>query len=230
MLVRLGLVNPGVLLETKEGPIWPQMCPEKGGEQRVKMLKETQCHADKETATFAQCETARGIWKIKSHGRIMGYCVVYAGNVLSYAPTKWAKTVMNTFESMWECKLVGIIVRDEESTALAVDKLAFLSITIEPIKDGFALHQHEYVQTKLANRAMTKGRPNRPQVDGGHVCPVTQEYKNTNEYQTLLNNAQQEVGSPQWLALKTKPDITCITAIRGEHAVQKSTKSVGHHR
>eukprot|EP00974_Lingulodinium_polyedra_P022092 2134095-Lingulodinium_polyedra.AAC.1 len=69
---------------------------------------------------------------------------------------------------MWECKLVGIIVRDGESSALAVDKLVCLSITIEPVTHGFALHQHEYVQTKLFNRAVTKGRPSLPEVDEGH--------------------------------------------------------------
>eukprot|EP00974_Lingulodinium_polyedra_P109774 10618711-Lingulodinium_polyedra.AAC.1 len=63
---------------------------------------------------------------------------------------------MKTFEPVWECKLVGIIVRDGESTPLAVDQLVFLSITIEPVRDGFALHQHDHIQTKLANRAVTK--------------------------------------------------------------------------
>eukprot|EP00974_Lingulodinium_polyedra_P115949 11157377-Lingulodinium_polyedra.AAC.1 len=63
------------------------------------MLKEAQCHVDRDAAIFVQCETAKGSWKIKSHGRIMGYFVVYVDDVLIYAPTEWAKAVMNTFES-----------------------------------------------------------------------------------------------------------------------------------
>eukprot|EP00974_Lingulodinium_polyedra_P069500 6728678-Lingulodinium_polyedra.AAC.1 len=47
---------------------------------------------------------------------------------------------------MWECKLVGIIVRDGENTPLVVDQLVFLPITIEPVDGGYALHQHEYVK------------------------------------------------------------------------------------
>eukprot|EP00974_Lingulodinium_polyedra_P065707 6353627-Lingulodinium_polyedra.AAC.1 len=62
----------------------------------------------------------------------MGYFVVYVGDVLIYAPTKWVKAVMNTFGSIWERKLVGIIVRDGGSSTIVVDKLVFLSITIEP--------------------------------------------------------------------------------------------------
>eukprot|EP00974_Lingulodinium_polyedra_P124201 11189718-Lingulodinium_polyedra.AAC.1 len=72
----------------------------------------------------------------------MGYFVVYVDDVLIYAPTKWVKAVMNTFESIWECTLVGIIVRDGDSSPIVVDNLAFLSITIEPISQGFASHQH----------------------------------------------------------------------------------------
>ena len=42
---------------------------------------------------------------------------------------------------------------------------------------------------------------------------MTQEYKKTAEYKHLLKLTQQEVGSLQWLALKTRPDIACIVAI-----------------
>eukprot|EP00974_Lingulodinium_polyedra_P040763 3915892-Lingulodinium_polyedra.AAC.1 len=66
----------------------------------------------------------------------MGYFVVYVDDVLIYAPTTWARAVVKSFDSIWECKLVGIIVRDGESTPLAVDKLVFLSITIGPVEKG----------------------------------------------------------------------------------------------
>eukprot|EP00974_Lingulodinium_polyedra_P008357 796981-Lingulodinium_polyedra.AAC.1 len=33
------------------------------------------------------------------------------------------------------------------------------------------LHQHGYIQTKLANRRVTKGRPNLPEVEEGSICP-----------------------------------------------------------
>eukprot|EP00974_Lingulodinium_polyedra_P014258 1380963-Lingulodinium_polyedra.AAC.1 len=44
----------------------------------------------------------KGHVEIKSHGKIMGYFAVYVDDVLIYAPTKWVKSVMNTFEYMWE--------------------------------------------------------------------------------------------------------------------------------
>eukprot|EP00974_Lingulodinium_polyedra_P016913 1641614-Lingulodinium_polyedra.AAC.1 len=60
---------------------------------------------------------------------------------------------MNMFESMWECKLVGIVVMDGENTPLVVNRLVFPSITLEPVEGGYALRQHEHIKTKLANRA-----------------------------------------------------------------------------
>ena len=43
--------------------------------------------------------------------------------------------------------------------------------------------------------------------------PVSAEYTQRKEYDEALNQPQQEVGSLQWLALKTRPVIACITAI-----------------
>eukprot|EP00974_Lingulodinium_polyedra_P088577 8589179-Lingulodinium_polyedra.AAC.1 len=59
------------------------------------------------------------VWKLKKH------CAASDARPkdLIHAPTKWAKAVMNTFESMWEWKLVGIIVRDGENTPLVVNQL-----------------------------------------------------------------------------------------------------------
>ena len=213
VLVRMGLVKPGVMWKLNKALYGLRCAPKRWGEKRDAMLKEARCSVGDIEATFEQCETAKGIWKIKSGNRIVGYFMVYVDDVLIHAPTKWVQAVMNTFESLWECKLVGIIVGDGETTVLAVNELVFLSITIEPVTGGYALHQHEYVRTKLAKRAVTKGRAGLPEVDEGSVCPVTTEYKQTNEYKDLLNSAQQEVGSLQWLALKTRPDIACITAI-----------------
>ena len=78
---------------------------------------------------------------------------------------------------------------------------------------GLRLHQHEYLKLKLSQRNVALGRPNLPEVQEGTVCPVSQEYKKTTEYKRLLKLTQQEVGSLQWLALKTRPDIACIVAI-----------------
>ena len=52
--------------------------------------------------------------------------------MLVKASTKWLLGVFNVFKKNWECKVVGIIVKDSVETEHAVPSLVFLSITIEP--------------------------------------------------------------------------------------------------
>ena len=47
----------------------------------------------------------------------------------------------------------------------------------------------------------------------GSQRPATQEEKGTALYKQALERAQCEVGSIQWVALKTRPDVACATAI-----------------
>eukprot|EP00974_Lingulodinium_polyedra_P047682 4577500-Lingulodinium_polyedra.AAC.1 len=46
----------------------------------------------------------------------------------------------------------------------------------EPVERGFALRQHEYIQTKISQRAVTKGRPRLPEVNEGKRSPGAQDY------------------------------------------------------
>ena len=57
------------------------------------------------------------------------------------------------------------------------------------------------------------GQANLPDVEEGNEPPVSQEVRESMEYKRMLKRAQEEVGSLQWLALKTRPDIAAITAI-----------------
>ena len=50
-------------------------------------------------------------------------------------------------------------------------------------------------------------------VEEGKIPQVTKEEHVTERYMLMLKRAQEEVGSLQWLALKTRPDIATITAV-----------------
>ena len=94
-----------------------------------------------------------------------------------------------------------------------MQSLVFLSITIELYPGGMILHQHEYLANKLRQRDIRCGRPALPEVEEGKEPPVSHKVRAPSLYKATLKRAQEEVGSLQWLALKTRPDIAAITAI-----------------
>ena len=213
ILVRMNLVKPGVLWKLKKALYGLRCAPKKWGQTRYVTLQHSECVADNMKGTVKQCARSRGVWTVIFEGRVVAYFIVYVDDVLVRASTKWLLGVMNVFKQNWECKVVGIIVKDSVETEYAVPSLVFLSITIEPIETGWYLHQHEYLEGKLRQRGVTTGRPGLPEVIEGKTPVVTPEYKLTEEYKCKLNLVQKEVGALQWLALKTRPDIAAITAI-----------------
>ena len=77
---------------------------------------------------------------------------------------------------------------------------------------GYRLHQKEYLESKLRQRKVLHGRASLPEIEEGNAPPVEQEVRESMEYKSMLKKAQEEVGSLQWLALKTRPYIAAITA------------------
>ena len=83
---------------------------------------------------------------------------------------------------------------DDEYTDLAVQRLVFLSITIDMCPGCMILHQHEYLDNKLRQRDIKYGRPALPEVEEGKLPPLPAEMRNTKSYTENLKKAQDEVG------------------------------------
>ena len=107
ILVRLGLVKPGVMWKLKKALYGLRCAPKRWGEERDATLNGQTVEVDGEQATMQQCETAKGVWKLKCGDEAKGRCMVYVDDVLVSAPTKWVEGVMNAFKSIWDCKLMG---------------------------------------------------------------------------------------------------------------------------
>ena len=146
-------------------------------------------------------------------GEVIGHLIVYVDDVLIAAPTEVIHAVMDSFRKEWECKIVGVIPKGDVVSEYTVDSLVFLSITIEPTEGGLKLHQHEYLRDKIVARRILRTRPNLPEIKEGRGEPASKEVRETSAFKQALKRVQEEVGSLQWLALKTRLDIAAIVAI-----------------
>ena len=213
LLVRMGLVEPGIMWKLKKALYGLRCAPKRWSQERDRVLQDQQVDLDGKMASMKQCKASQGVWKVIYDNEVVGYFLVYVDDILFVAKTECILATMASFGKNWECTYVGILVHDGATTDLAVQSLVFLSITIESCSGGTILHQHAYLDNKLRQRHIKTGRPALPEVEEGKAPPVSAEERNTILYQENLKKAQAEVGSLQWLALKTRPDIAVITAI-----------------
>ena len=100
----------------------------------------------------------------------------------------------------------------DDFAVLLKKQLHFLGVTLDINKEGvLTLHQQNYILSKLAKRGLLSGksRPSLPVICEGQSPPVD---KNA-EYLVSLKRAQEEVGTLQWLAIKSRPDIAAAISM-----------------
>ena len=98
---------------------------------------------------------------------------MYVDDVLVTASTEVIHAAMRAFKEEWECKIVGVIPKDETLSEYKVDSLVFLSISIEPIDGGLKLHQHEYLRDRIIARRIMRTRSNSPEIKEGMDEPMS---------------------------------------------------------
>eukprot|EP00975_Prorocentrum_lima_P024181 5088732-Prorocentrum_lima.AAC.1 len=80
-------------------------------------------------------------------------------------------------------------------------------MVVEVVEEKLVMHQRPYLQKKLKKRGLLApnfGKECLPKPREGHYL---QEDKDTPQHKEEPRKAQTEVGSLQWLAQKTRPDI-----------------------
>ena len=109
VLVRLGLVPQGVMWKLKKALYGLRCAPKRWSQKRDSILSGLTCNVNGEKASFEQCKTTKGLWKIKTTDQILGFFIVYVDDALVMGPTKWVEAIMTAFAQVWECKCVGLL-------------------------------------------------------------------------------------------------------------------------
>ena len=163
-----------------------------------------------EKLTLEQGENCKHLWLVKLGNTIVGRFLVYVDDVIITGPTEIVVKVLELFEQIWDCKVSGIIARDDKKEVQdhveRVDKLNFLGMTLEKKGEKLQLHQHQYILTKLRDRNLLEGHGkwNLPYTMEGKLAP---EDKKDPDFEIRKKKAQVEVGTLMWLTIKTRPDI-----------------------
>ena len=123
---------------------------------------------------------------------------MYVDDVLVTASTEVIHAVMEAFKAEWECKIVGVIPKDETLSEYKVTMLVCMPISIEPIDGGLQLHQHENMRGIIIARLILHTRSNLPDIKEGRDEPMSKEMRESKAFNQTLKEVQREVGSLQW--------------------------------
>ena len=123
ILVRMGLVEPGIMWKLKKALCGLRCAPKRWSQERGRVLQDQPVALDGQLGRTQRCKATQGLWKVICDNKIVGYFLLYVGDLLIVAKTKWILATMQPFGNNWECTHVGILVTDDEYTDLAVQSL-----------------------------------------------------------------------------------------------------------
>ncbi|CAE7300743.1 RE1 [Symbiodinium sp. CCMP2592] len=217
-LIKLGFFKPGTLLAAhrsvyglRRGPVdWQderqdkqakvELPPAEGDELPALEIVETSCQG---LYTVREVES-RIIRAICAMFVDDGFCVGEREALLRYA---------EHVDKCWKTKFQGILSRlKDRSPAIRgslsipmIEEITFIGVQVTFQAGLVATSQRKWLLQELDRRGLTHlaGVQCLPDIPEGKILPR----ERTDSYQQELKLAQQEIGSLQWIALKTRPDI-----------------------
>ena len=247
IFVRHGVVKDGVMWKLNKVLYGLRSGPRKWGEYRDHELQKMMVYLPGENdckcaarGTIHQCESTPNLWYVRKedNDEVVACFMVYVDDVLVVGHGSWVLATLKAFEKKWKCKVAGVLkeYHEEEGEVFTTfgktktaKKLAFLGMTLEITTpdNTIQIHQRDFILAKLDARGMLTGwcaKGNLPQVQEG--LPL--EDKNSPEYDGNFQKAQIEIGTLQWLAIKTRPDIAAITSILASMMTRTPTTVLKH--
>ena len=230
-LAKYGVIREGTLWKLNKVLYGLRAGPKKWSEYRDRVISTMTINDDVELGgvegepvVIEQCTTTSNLWMVRRRrsSELLACFMVYVDDVMIAGEMRWVEKIIAQFTLEWDCKISGVLKQHGEKhnekvgkhqELMAKEKLNFLGMTLESSVPGFIqIHQKDYILAKLDKRQMLSGRYTKgslPMVKEG----MEPEDRSTAEYIESVPQAQAEVGTLQWLAIKTRPDIAAITSI-----------------
>ena len=223
ILYRLGLISRGVIWRAARAIYGLRKSPKLWEQERNSELNDAQLLPDSQDqlGILTLQEVTSGFWIVRDHkGNLVGGMMMYVDDAIITGQSELIRRVHRLLCSLWDLKVQGILNNkhiglvsgqdfelDNGSTTVT-DELTYLGFQIQPCDSGVAVHQQNWLDAEMKKRAWLnlQGVDSLPEVDEGKWPPVEKDAG----YRAALKECQSEIGSLQWAALRSRPDVSAV--------------------
>ena len=225
VLVRLGLVQPGIVWKLKKALYGLRTSPKAWEEERDQKLGQLQWETPQGRVGLVKVESANCVWMIralddKTCSNPLGMVIAYADDIIAVGEQEQLDGMKTELDKLYVMKTSGFIPSKYDPE---VEPLRFLGCLIERIPSGqIVMHQRSYIDHCLKANDMEKlkGLTTLPAVD--ERSPPEEEVDEngqTTDYEEHKSGRQKYIGQFMWLATRTRPDISATLGILASQMV-----------
>ena len=225
VLVRLGLVQPGIVWKLKKALYGLRTSPKAWGEERDQKLGQVKWDTPQGKVGLVKVESANCVWRIqalndKTGSNPLGMVIAYVDDIIAVGEQDQLDGMKAELDKLYVMKTSGFIPSKYDPE---VEPLRFLGCLIERIPSGQIItHQRSYIDHCLKANDMEKlkGLTTLPAVD--ERSPPEEEIDEdgqTTDYEEHKSWCQKYIGQFMWLATRTRPDISATLGILASQMV-----------
>ena len=225
VLLRLGLVQPGIVWKLKKALYGLRTSPKAWEEERDQKLGQLQWNTPQGRVGLVKVESANCVWMIpalddKACSNFLGMVIAYVDDIIAVGEQDQLDGMKAELDKLYVMKTSGFIPSRYDPE---VEPLRFLGCLIERIPSGqIIMHQRSYIDHCLKANDMEKlkGLTTLPAVDerSPHEEEVDENGQLT-DYEEHKSWCQKYIGQFMWLATRTRPDISATLGILASQMV-----------
>ena len=225
VLVRLGLVQPGIVWKLKKALYGLRTSPKAWEEERDQKLGQLKWDGPYGRVGLVKVESANCVWMIqalddKACSNPLGMVIAYVDDIIAVGEQDQLDGMKAELDKLYVMKTSGLIPSTYDPE---VEPLRFLGCLIERIPSGqIIMHQRSYIDHCLKSNDMEKlkGLTTLPAVD--ERSPPEEEVDENGQatdYEEHKSACQKHIGQFMWLATRTRPDISATLGILASQMV-----------
>ena len=225
-LVRLGLVQPGVVWKLNKALYGLRTSPKAWEEERDEKLQNLTWTLNGRQVGLSKVDSANCVWVIKEknemgfQGEPLGMVIAYVDDLIAVGQQDQLDGMKTSLDALYTMKTSGTIPAQYQA---GIEPLKFLGCFIERLPDGeIVMHQRSYIDHCLKNNDMMMLKPVKglPCVD--EKSPPEDPYEDDGtptSFETDKALCQKYIGQLMWLTTRTRPDIAATLGILASQMV-----------